>query len=274
MDISCVKAVFYSPTGNTGKTAVKIAEKAAENLGVDTLTVDFTLPGCRKEKNIFRSSDLVIFGTPVYAGRVPNKILPYIQSSFSGGGALAVPLVTFGNRNFDDALVELRNELEKNDFHTIAGAAFAAAHVFSDIIAAGRPDEKDISAAQKFAEDIAEKVRKMRSMPAPIAVRGNQPLGPYYTPLGTDGKPAVFLKAKPKTDPDRCSGCGICAEVCPMGSVNRSVPSEINGICIKCQACVKKCPEKAKYFDDPAFLSHIAMLEKNYLRRAVPEIFI
>jgi len=59
-----------------------------------------------------------------------------------------------------------------------------------------------------------------------------------------------------------------------MGSISREDPKEVPGICIKCQACVKKCPTNAKYFDDPAFLSHIAMLEQNYTRRAEAEIFI
>lgn len=91
---------------------------------------------------------------------------------------------------------------------------------------------------------------------------------------GTDGQPAAFLKAKPKTDHDRCSGCGDCARVCPMGAVSREEPEEITGICIKCQACVRVCGRGAKYFDDAAFLSHVAMLEQNFARRAENRIFL
>ena len=112
-----------------------------------------------------------------------------------------------------------------------------------------------------------------QSKAQPVTVRGEYP-APYYTPLGTDGQPAVFLKAKPVTDPEKCDGCGICAKVCPMGSVSAENPAEINGICIKCQACIRKCPKSAKYFDDPAFLSHVAMLEQNYRRRAEAEFFV
>ena len=31
----------------------------------------------------------MIFGTPVYAGRVPNLLLPYIRDKVKGNGALA-----------------------------------------------------------------------------------------------------------------------------------------------------------------------------------------
>ncbi len=35
-------------------------------------------------------------------------------------------------------------------------------------------------------------------------------------------------------------------------------------LCIKCQACIARCPEGARYFDDPDFLSHKEMLEANF----------
>ena len=215
-----------------------------------------------------------MLGTSVYAGRVPNKLLPAVQNCFKADGALAVPVVTFGNRNFDNGLIELRNELENNGFHTVAGAGIACRHVFSEKLAPGRPDEADWAAIEKFAVSAAEKVMNLTEIPAPVSVKGDDPVGPYYTPLGTDGKPAVFLKAKPLTKAELCDSCGICVKACPMGSIDAADPSLVSGICIKCQACVKKCPTGAKYFDDPAFLSHVAMLEQNYTRRAEPEFFL
>ena len=75
----------------------------------------------------------------MYAGRVPNKVLPMIQGLFQGNDAFAVPVVTFGNRNYDNALIELRNELENNHFHTIAAGAFVAQHAFTVSISNDAP---------------------------------------------------------------------------------------------------------------------------------------
>lgn len=274
MKISVVKAVYYSAVGSTEKVVTAIAAQLAKQLHVPVESYDFTLPKNRMTKQTYAADELVVFGTPVYAGRVPNKMLPVVQENFKAEGALAVPVVTFGNRNFDNGLIELRNELEKNGFHTIAGAGVVCEHVFSDRLAKGRPDAEDFEKLTAFADAVAEKVQHMTEISDPIAVRGDDPVGPYYTPLGTDGKPAVFLKAKPKTKEELCDQCGICAEVCPVGSISPENPSEITGICIKCQACVKKCTKQAKYFDDAAFLSHVAMLEQNYTRRAEMELFV
>lgn len=274
MKITHVKAVFYSATGNTETVVMTLAKTLAAKLGAELERFDYTLPASREETKQYAPTDLVVFGTPVYAGRIPNKMLPYIQSGFSGNGALAVPVAVFGNRNFDNALIELRNELEAHGFHTIAGAGVPTEHVFSSKLAKGRPNEEDLEQLEDFAGKIAEKVLKMVEIPGPIQVRGDDPVGPYYTPLGTDGKPAVFLKAKPKTDPDQCNQCGKCAQVCPMGSIPIDAPDTCAGICIKCQACIKTCPSNAKYMDDPACLSHVAMLEENYARRAEAEWFL
>lgn len=86
-----------------------------------------------------------------------------------------------------------------------------------------------------------------------------------------EGRPAGFLKAKPLTNTAKCTNCGICAEVCPMWSVFKENYAEVPGICIKCQACVLKCPAGAKYFADEAYLSHVRMLENNFAGRKEPE---
>ena len=273
MEVKRVCALYFSPTGNTEKTASMIGETLAEQLGVPLERMSFTKPAERAGDYVFGPGDLVVVGAPTYAGKLPNKILPDFQARLQGNGALAVAVVTFGNRSYDNALAELCAVLEADGFHTVAGGIFVGRHAFTDELAAGRPDWDDRKEMQSFAKTIADKVRRLTDIPAPIAVPGDA-AAPYYVPKGTDGQPAKFLKAKPLTDPSRCSGCGVCARVCPMWAIDPGDVYSVPRTCIKCQACVRRCTRHAKYFDDAAFLSHVTMLEQNFTEPKKNEVFL
>lgn len=270
-----VWAVFFSATGTTEVAVKTVAAAAAETLGCPWQTVSFTLSGERQEQLRFTADDLVILGTPVYAGRVPNVLLPFLTENVIGNGALAVPVVLYGNRNYDDALMELRNILQANHFACVAGAAFVGEHAFSRVLAAGRPDAEDCALIEGFGEAVGRKVRRLEHTPeTAVAVGGCDPIRPYYKPRDRQGNFINILKVKPVTDMDKCSGCGLCAEKCPMGSISAHNVAEVAGICIKCCACVKGCPTGAKYYDDEGYLYHKRELEAMYARPAESKIFL
>ena len=267
-----VYAMYFSATGTTKKVVELIASTIGGALNSTFDTIDFTLPKVREEKITFKKEDIVVFGTPVYAGRVPNVLLKFIKS-IEGNEARAIPIVLFGNRNYDDALIELRNLLEEDGFHTIAAGAFVGEHSFSYTLAAGRPDAEDLNIASTFGEQIGKMIRD-NSESSPIAVKGMTPIRGYYQPRDRKGTAIDIRKVKPKTK-DNCISCSICAEVCPMGAISYEDIRVFQNICIKCGACIKKCPVEAKYYDDPGFLYHKSELEDGLgNKRALVETFL
>ena len=166
--MTTVWAVYFSGTGTTERTVTHIAGELARLLAAPCRSLDFTRPQVRQQELDFCQSDLVVLGTPVYAGRVPNVLLPFLREKVRGGGALAVPVVLFGNRNYDDALIELRDILQQDGFRCVAAGAFVGEHSFSRTLGAGRPDDGDMAG------------RRIRLLPS----GGKHPSAPI-TPPGT-----------------------------------------------------------------------------------------
>ena len=297
MKINRVYKVFFSPTGTTEKVVTAISDGMAQNLSCQTEAFDFTLPQARTGSDSEDSfpklspEDLVVFGCPTYAGRLPNLLLKYLHT-IRGNEALAVPVVTFGNRNFDNSLIELRDLLQDQEFHTVAAAACSCEHSFSQTLGAGRPDAADLAEIRAFAAQAAEKILHTENNLPSVQVPGissEDDHGGYYQPRDRHGVFIDIRKVKPLTDRNRCltfSGslsdmagqdtghCSMCAAVCPMGAIDPSDISQVPGICIKCGACIKKCPAQAKYYDDPGYLYHKTELEEMYTRRAENSFFL
>lgn len=277
MNIEKVFAVYFSCTGTTKKIVTHVAEKLSMALNISMEEIDFTTYEARKKNLVFNKGDLIVIGLPVYAGRLPNLILPYIKNII-GNEALAIPIVLYGNRNYDDALMELKMELEGNRFHLISAGAFIGEHSFSKILAAGRPNLEDLKKADKLSEEsvkiIINLLNSDKLLNKNLVVKGNMILHPYYTPRDRKGNPIDIRKVKPKTK-ENCINCGKCISMCPMGAIDTRIPALVSGVCIKCCACIKGCPQQAKYFDDDGYIYHMHELEEQYRDQyREPEIFL
>lgn len=257
-----ITLLYFSATGTTKKIVTEIGKEISKNtnLAKAIRNINFTLPKGRKEILNFTQDDLVIVGVPVYAGRVPNFLLEYLQS-IQGKGALAVAVVLYGNRDYDDALIELKDILEADDFKVIAGGAFIGEHSFSKIVAQDRPDENDLHIARNFAKQIYSKLNTSDVL-KDIEVKGKRPYK----------KIVVSQNIFPFTN-DNCIDCKLCVSLCPMGAIDYEDVSKVQGVCVKCCACVKYCPTEAKHFTDKKHLELQNKIETNFIKRKEPEIF-
>lgn len=273
---SKIKVCYFSPTGGTLQVAKQFAEFLADILQVDVEYHSYTLLKERDEMPTFDANDIIVWATPVYAGRIPNKTLDYVRNALHGNGNLSVALVTFGNRAYDNALAELVGLMEDGGMRAVGAAAMVTRHVFSDTLGALRPNKNDISALEDFATNVSEKILSSSNNIIPVLkVPGEANPDKYYSPLNTTNAPVNFLKAKPSCNHELCTHCGKCMNVCPMGSIeiDGDIPM-FKGICIKCQACRLSCPSGAIAFTDPDYHSHIAMIEHNFSSPKQPEFFV
>lgn len=256
-----VYAVFLSPTGNSRRCATQ----AAGCIASAYRTIDLTLPAARRRRYAFQPGDLVVAAFPVYGGRLPRlpDSEPPLLDCLEGNGAALCALVTYGNRAYDDALLELADKAEERGFRVAAAGAFVAPHSFSALMGAGRPDASDRRILAQLAERFARK----------CAARDfSRPVLPGNTPY-RDWAPLPFVPA-----PDaNCISCGSCAEMCPTGAIEREEPyrTVFAELCIHCHACVKLCPASGRDIVAEEFHRKIAMLEAAFgNERREAEVFI
>lgn len=255
---------YFSPTGGTKKVAKYLGEEIKNIISneheIDVAEIDFTKPFSRTKAYEFGEADLLLIASPVYAGRLPNKIAPFFSKCFKGESAKCVCICCYGNRDKGGALTELRLIMQNNGFDIVSAGAIVSEHPFSDKVGKGRPNHNDLDEISRFAKLTVKTIDNKININIPL----NTEIPPYYVPLREDKTPAKFLKAKPITNKEKCDSCGLCAAACPVGSIDFNDCSIVKEPCIKCQACIKICPHKAKYFEDEDFLSHVRMLEENY----------
>lgn len=253
-------AMYFSPTRTTKTITGKIAEILSQETGKASIEADLTRPCGRGGEFSYGSGDILLLGFPVYGGRIP-RVLEETLSKLKGDDTAAVIVAVYGNRDYDDALVEAEDILKAGGFTVTAAGAFIGEHSFSRKLAACRPDKADLDAAADFALRIAGKLASGNLRTA--AVKGARPYRERMQPL-------PFL---PKTN-ESCTGCMVCAESCPMEIISGLDPKTVAAGCIQCNHCVKACPVSAKYFDDEPLMKSIAMLEGNFMARKEPEFFL
>lgn len=237
MIINKVTLAFFSPTGTT-KNVIQAISEGIDPSSIET--IDCTTPSARQKKTTLSKDDLLILGVPVYMGRVP-KLLEQWLNAIQANNTPTVCVVVYGNRAYEDALLELKNSVKNCGCIPVGCAAYIGEHSFANAATPsnGRPNADDLRHARQFGEKIVKKLHATShySQLTDIEVPGSHPYGGVTQLWNVD-----FIAVS-----TACSQCGFCAKSCPVGAINPECSSEIDTVaCITCCACIKKCPQGAR----------------------------
>lgn len=265
MVIDKVKLVCFSPTGTTKAVLTGIAKGLAVK---DVESIDLTPAGSIEKVIPDFSNELVVIGAPVYAGRVPLEAVKRFKQ-LKGDKTPAVLVAVYGNREFEDALLELKDVTSALGFVPIAGGAFIGEHSFATAeidIANGRPDNLDLQKAEQFGVMVKEMMAGLDVIESgfELSVTGNFPYRDGVNPMGF----------APVVNHDICTKCGECVSGCPSGalSIAETVTADVEK-CIQCCACIKKCPVGTLSWTDDKIINIAHRLNANCQARKEPQFF-
>lgn len=265
MKIKKIWLICFSPT----RTSKKVIEAIASGLGdIPSETIDLTYPDSISNISI-AADELAIIGVPVYAGRVASLAVQRL-TAIQGNNTPAVIVVTYGNREFEDALIELRDIAEKASFVPLAAGTFIGEHSFSGSdtpIGAGRPDSLDLATAQAFGAKIVDKIAAVEDVATvnSLKVPGDSP---YKDGMGPLPFTPVVIQAQ-------CTQCGTCLSTCPTGAISLASEIEVDhNLCIFCCACIKNCPEDAMIIDAEPIKQKRLWLHETCSERKEPKLYV
>ena len=218
-----VVEIVFSPTGGTQK----VAQMICECWNNESTKIDL----CDAKKNFHQckiaQDDTVLIAMPSFGGRAPAVAIERLKR-IDGNGAKCILVCVYGNRAYEDTLVEMEDAAKESGFQVVAAVAAVAEHSIMPQYATARPDASDQKQLADFAVQIAGKVENASTIP------GTRP----YKQAGGAG-------LVPKPDKS-CVKCGECAEICPVRAIDlanfRADPKK----CISCMRCVKRCPKRAR----------------------------
>lgn len=245
--------LVFSPTGGTQRVVEYLKEGfRGEWEHVDLLKADVEL-SCEAE-------DVCLAAVPSFGGRVPAAAAERL-AALHGNGARVVLVCVYGNRAWEDTLLELKDTLSLAGFGPVAAVAAVAEHSIMRQFGTGRPDAADAEELRSFGAEIRKRI-EANDLPL-VAVPGDRPYRRYG---GVPMRPTAG-----KT----CTACGLCVRECPVGAIPAERPESVDTErCISCMRCIAVCPKRARRVNPVVLAAASAKMKKALSGRKENQLFI
>ncbi len=157
-----------------------------------------------------------------------------------------MPFATWGGVTSGLALPDLAEALQAKGFQPVGAAKVLAEHASMwaapEPLCAGCPNALDL---EQVADLVARVTANLElAEPAALDLRRLDYLSPS---LRSESASKSLAKVKammppPKAIETRCTQCGECVAVCPVGAITLDPYPVMADSCILCQQCVRTCP--------------------------------
>lgn len=250
-----MKTIFFSATGGTEQVARLLSLALKSKIEKIDILAN---PGGSTDGD---SNEEVMLVAPVYGGRLPQMAANYF-SQLNGNGRKAIAVVVYGNRDYDDALLELCDIASKAGFKIVGAGVFVAQHSIFPKVATDRPDMEDVEKMREFAK-LAKASLNSDSILDLSKIKGKRPY-----------KPLMKIPFHPRVNKNFCTNCKICVAACPVGAVSVDDPTSLKSdICMACGRCIKACPHDARSFGGVLYRLVDWKFSRDNQKRKEPEWF-
>jgi len=240
-EIKVIGIIYFSGTGNTKRIAEQIA------IGVKDAGLTVAVYNVKDNPNIDQF-DSVIICSPVYAWRAPWPVRKWIKGLAKQNGKKVFVFITYAGDD-SNSILRLARNCQDVGFEVIGWGRTVQPETWTVVRtekilrqmeehAKDKPSDNPIDFG-KTAVDILKGDKPPMKLPR-FKTSAYDLVIPFYS------KPALSMWFRIHVNRNRCTQCGLCAEMCPTGSIKLNPPyPRFTAPCAGCYGCVNLCPEEA-----------------------------
>ena len=232
--------IYFSGTGNTAyciKQFLMAYEEKAEIFSIEEAQV---IDRIKESKDI-------LFAHPIQYSNMPKLVYDFICNNKAlWQGKNIYVLTTMGLFSGDGSGMTARL-LKKYGANIIGGLHVPMPDSVADVKALKRPLEKNkhiVAKSTKLIQKAAESMKEGKPTQQGLSIGAHL--------LGLIGQRLYFYHKTTKytdqlkIDKEKCIGCGLCSQLCPMKNVSIADHKAVSGNrCTMCYRCISQCPKEA-----------------------------
>lgn len=229
--------LYFSGTGNS--------RYAAEKIGAVTGDTVYSINEAIKQSRFALpdAGERLIVVTPTYAWRIPRAVEEWLKKTPVPARTKMWFVMTCGGEIGNAAKYNKALCAEKSlAYQGTAGVVMPENYIAMFDAPEEAEAQQIIQAADPVIQAAGENIRDEKAFPIPRNTLYDKCMSGPVNPLFY----SLCVKDKAFAVGSSCTGCGLCAELCPLNNIKIENGKPLwQGDCTHCMACINHCPQKA-----------------------------